>query len=75
MKHIHIFFHFSQLKSCKRDPNYSSKVEPSIAPTMVENKMELEVENILVRCILGWGTSQVNAYFVHWKDKIDEEDI
>jgi hypothetical protein len=69
-----LVFHISQLKSCQRDPDDPSRVEPSRAPTMVVDKPELEVENILVHHILGWGRGRVHEYFVHWKDKPDEED-
>jgi hypothetical protein len=40
---------------------------------MVVDKPELEVENILVNHILGWGRGRVHEYFIQWKDNPDEE--
>jgi len=41
---------------------------------MVVDNPELEVENILSHCILGWGRGRVCEYFVHWKEKHNKED-
>jgi hypothetical protein len=58
MRDHHPIFHMSQLKPCRIDEGYISRVAPSRAPTLITKRLEMEVLDILPQDLLLWKKSK-----------------